>query len=58
MEMFLTLCDDADADVRMTADENINKVIRNVSESQLGRVQVHSTYPLVIDVGSLHQEPI
>jgi hypothetical protein len=40
MDMFFTLCDDADADVRMFADEHLNKVIRNVSESHLGRVQV------------------
>jgi hypothetical protein len=40
MDMFFTLCDDHDADVRMIADESLNKVIRNVSESQLGRVQV------------------
>jgi hypothetical protein len=47
MDMFFTLVDDQDADVRMIADENLNKVIRNVSESQLGRLQVRLFHLLI-----------
>lgn len=40
MEVFFTLCDDPDADVRLTADENLNRVIRTLSENHIGRLQV------------------
>ena len=40
MEMFLTLCDDPDADVRLAADENLNRVIRGISDSNMSRMQV------------------
>ena len=40
MEMFFTLLDDADADIRMVADENLNKMTRSLGESNIGRLQV------------------
>ncbi|XP_076466851.1 LOW QUALITY PROTEIN: huntingtin-like [Babylonia areolata] len=40
VEAFLTLCDDAEADVRMVADECLNRTIKTLLETNLGRLQV------------------
>ena len=40
MEMYFTLIDDQDADVRMVADENLNRVTRSLGDSSVGRLQV------------------
>ncbi|CAL1538264.1 unnamed protein product [Lymnaea stagnalis] len=40
MESFLTLCDDPEADVRMVADECLNRTIKVLLETNLGRLQV------------------
>jgi len=40
MEMFFTLIDDQDADVRMVSDENLNRVTRSLGDSSVGRLQV------------------
>nr|XP_022340193.1 huntingtin-like isoform X2 [Crassostrea virginica] len=40
METFLTLCDDAESDVRMVADECLNRSIKILLETNLGRLQV------------------
>jgi len=40
MEMFFTLVDDQDADVRMVSDENLNRVTRSLGDSSVGRLQV------------------
>lgn len=40
MEMFFTLVDDQDADVRMVADENLNRITRSLGDSSVGRLQV------------------
>ena len=40
MEMFFTLLDDADADIRMVADENLNRMTRSLGEGNIGRLQV------------------
>ena len=40
MEMYFTLLDDSDADVRMVADENLNRVTRSLGDSSVGRLQV------------------
>ena len=40
MEMYFTLVDDQDADVRMVADENLNRVTRSLGDSSVGRLQV------------------
>ncbi|XP_033756060.1 huntingtin-like [Pecten maximus] len=40
METFLNLCDDAESDVRMVADECINRSIKVLLETNLGRLQV------------------
>uniref|UniRef100_T1IW53 Huntingtin n=1 Tax=Strigamia maritima TaxID=126957 RepID=T1IW53_STRMM len=40
METFLLCCDDTDADVRMVADECLNRTIKNLMETNLGRLQV------------------
>ena len=41
MEMYFTLVDDQDADVRMVADENLNRVTRSLGDSSVGRLQVN-----------------
>ncbi|XP_052100645.1 huntingtin-like [Mytilus californianus] len=40
METFLGLCDDAESDVRMVGDECINRSIKVLLETNLGRLQV------------------
>ncbi|XP_056004424.1 huntingtin-like isoform X2 [Ostrea edulis] len=40
MEAFLSLCDDAESDVRMVADECLNRTIKILLETNLGRLQV------------------
>ncbi|XP_005093645.2 huntingtin [Aplysia californica] len=40
MEAFLALCDDPEADVRMVADECLNRTIKVLLETNLGRLQV------------------
>ena len=40
MEMYFTLIDDQDADVRMVADENLNRVTRSLGDSSVARLQV------------------
>lgn len=40
MEAFLSLCDDLESDVRMVADECINRSIKVLLETNLGRLQV------------------
>ena len=40
MEMFFTLLDDQEADVRLMADENLNRAIKSLCESNVGRLQV------------------
>ncbi|XP_029645621.1 huntingtin isoform X2 [Octopus sinensis] len=40
METFLMLCDDPEADIRMVADECLNKTIKTLLETNLGRLQV------------------
>ena len=46
MEMFFTLLDDQDADVRMVADENLNRMTRSLGESNIGRLQVSLSFHL------------
>ncbi|RUS73694.1 hypothetical protein EGW08_018541 [Elysia chlorotica] len=40
MEAFLTLCNDPESDVRMVADECLNRTIKVLLETNLGRLQV------------------
>ncbi|GFO37998.1 huntingtin-like [Plakobranchus ocellatus] len=40
MEAFLTLCNDQESDVRMVADECLNRTIKVLLETNLGRLQV------------------
>ena len=40
MEMFFTLVDDQDSDVRMVADDNLNRVTRSLGDGSVGRLQV------------------
>lgn len=40
METFLLLCDDPESDVRMVADECLNRTIKTLLETNLGRLQV------------------
>lgn len=40
IETFLACCDDPDSDVRMTANECLNRTIKNLMDSQLSRIQV------------------
>ncbi|XP_064630020.1 huntingtin-like [Lineus longissimus] len=40
METFLMLCDDPESDVRMVADECLNRTIKTLLETNLGRLQV------------------
>ncbi|KAL8615828.1 hypothetical protein ACOMHN_048536 [Nucella lapillus] len=40
VEAFLTMCDDAEADIRMVADECLNRTIKTLLETNLGRLQV------------------
>ena len=40
IEMFFTLLDDQDADIRMVADENMNRMTRSIGESNIGKLQV------------------
>ncbi|KAK7109044.1 hypothetical protein V1264_013160 [Littorina saxatilis] len=40
VEAFLTLCDDTEADVRMVSDECLNRTIKTLLETNLGRLQV------------------
>lgn len=40
METFLMCCDDDDSDVRMIADECLNRTIKTLIETNLGRIQV------------------
>ena len=42
MEMFFTLVDDDKADVRLMADEHLNKVIRHLMDTHVGRLQVRT----------------
>ena len=47
MEMYFSLVDDQDADVRMVADENLNRVTRSLGDSSVGRLQVKYKFPLI-----------
>ena len=50
IEMFFTLLDDQDADIRMVADENLNRMTRSLGESNIGRLQVsHNDYDGVLE---------
>ncbi|KAK3589444.1 hypothetical protein CHS0354_020780 [Potamilus streckersoni] len=40
METFLHMCDDPESDVRMVADECLNRTIKTLLETNLGRLQV------------------
>ena len=40
MEMYFTLLDDPEADVRLTADDSINRAIKALTETNVGRLQV------------------
>ncbi|ESO95031.1 hypothetical protein LOTGIDRAFT_160793 [Lottia gigantea] len=40
VEAFLTLCDDPESDIRMVADECLNRTIKTLLETNLGRLQV------------------
>lgn len=40
VEAFLTLCDDPEADMRMVSDECLNRTIKTLLETNLGRLQV------------------
>ncbi|WAR21216.1 HD-like protein [Mya arenaria] len=40
METFLNLCDDQESDIRMVADECLNRTIKTLLETNLGRLQV------------------
>ncbi|KAG1678706.1 Huntingtin [Nymphon striatum] len=40
IETFLMCCDDEDSDVRMVADECLTRIIRALTDSNLGRLQV------------------
>ncbi|XP_030848870.1 huntingtin [Strongylocentrotus purpuratus] len=40
MEIFLTSCNDSESDIRLKADECLNKVIKACMESSLGRLQL------------------
>ncbi|XP_019635502.1 PREDICTED: huntingtin-like [Branchiostoma belcheri] len=40
MEMFLASCDDKESDVRMVADECLNRTVKMLLETNLGRLQV------------------
>uniref|UniRef100_A0A4W3JTK9 Huntingtin n=1 Tax=Callorhinchus milii TaxID=7868 RepID=A0A4W3JTK9_CALMI len=40
MEMFLLCCDDTESDVRMVADECLNKIIKALMDSNLPRLQL------------------
>ncbi|RWS31040.1 huntingtin-like protein [Leptotrombidium deliense] len=40
IETFLVCCDDNDSDVRLAASECLNKTIKSLLDSQLGRIQV------------------
>ncbi|KAL3864910.1 hypothetical protein ACJMK2_006556 [Sinanodonta woodiana] len=40
METFLHMCDDPESDIRMVADECLNKTIKTLLETNLGRLQV------------------
>ncbi|XP_066278562.1 huntingtin-like isoform X2 [Branchiostoma lanceolatum] len=40
MEMFLSSCDDKESDVRMVADECLNRTVKMLLETNLGRLQV------------------
>ena len=40
MDMFFVLFDDPDSDVRQIADENLNRVIKCLSATNVGRLQV------------------
>ncbi|XP_074640755.1 huntingtin-like [Tubulanus polymorphus] len=40
METFLMLCDDKESDVRMVADECLNRTIKTLLDTNLGRLQV------------------
>jgi hypothetical protein len=42
MEMFFTLIDDADVDVRILADEQLNRLMRALGETYFGRLQVNA----------------
>ncbi|XP_071947754.1 huntingtin-like isoform X2 [Antedon mediterranea] len=39
-ELFLALCNDDESDVRMKADESLNKVIKVLIENHVGRIQI------------------
>ncbi|CAH1783183.1 unnamed protein product [Owenia fusiformis] len=40
IETFLMMCDDAESDVRMVADECLNRTIKTLLDNNLGRLQV------------------
>ncbi|XP_075211811.1 huntingtin isoform X2 [Lycorma delicatula] len=40
METLLHMCDDPDSDIRMTADESLNRIIRAMMENNIVKVQV------------------
>ncbi|XP_050315238.1 huntingtin-like [Anthonomus grandis grandis] len=40
IETFLKLCDDSDADIRMTSEECLNRIIRVMSDGHTGKIQI------------------
>ncbi|CAF5173933.1 unnamed protein product, partial [Rotaria sp. Silwood1] len=42
VEILFTTCDENDYDVRLTADENLNQLVKNLKEANLTRIQVES----------------
>ncbi|CAF5168867.1 unnamed protein product [Rotaria sp. Silwood1] len=40
VETFFTTCDENDYNVRLTAEENLNKFVKNLKEAVLTRIQV------------------
>lgn len=40
IEIFLQLCDDPESDIRMLADECLNKVIKAMNNGNIGKVQI------------------
>ncbi|KAF5273906.1 hypothetical protein FQA39_LY01021 [Lamprigera yunnana] len=40
MEMLLQLCDDFESDIRMTADECLNRLIRDMSNGNMSKIQI------------------
>ncbi|CAF3620376.1 unnamed protein product [Rotaria sp. Silwood1] len=40
VEILFTTCDENDYNVRLTAEENLNKFVKNLKEADLTRIQV------------------